>query len=95
MNFTPAFFRRFKDLEPMLAAVTLGVYPVFSFQSNGFTTLLAVTALPVHIQRSYKVSFLGQESLKSLLYPQQKGKQGNDLNNSAVSAKLTNHNLPR
>ena len=44
-----------------MAAVTLGAL----FRNNGLIMLLYMTALPVHIQRCYNVSFLGQGSLKN------------------------------
>ena len=58
--------------------------PFFSFRNNGLITLLYVTALPVHIQRCYKVSFLEQGSLKNYSVQNIQNKQGPDLNYSVV-----------
>ena len=62
-------------------------YPVVSFQNNGLTTLLYVTALPFHIQRCYNVSFFRQESSVKLRCPKQRDKQGADMNYSVVKQK--------
>ena len=43
------------------------LHSIVSFRDNWFTTLLYVTALPAHIQSCYNVSFLGQESLKTIV----------------------------
>ena len=73
-------------------------YRVVSFRNNGLTTLLYVTALPVHIERCYNVSLLGQESVPTLQRCSSKINQGGYTLNSSVklttrvysSLKLTN-----
>ena len=48
-----------------MTAVTLGGLSRCFLSKQRLITLLSMTALPVHIQRCYNVSFLGQGPLKN------------------------------
>ena len=54
---------------------------------NELTTLLYVTALPVHMQRCYNVSFFGQGSLKNCSISKTTGKTRWQQNNGVFKRK--------